>query len=317
MAIIAVKSLIEAGVHFGHRVSRWNPKMAPYIFGKRNLIHIIDLRETVRGLIRAYHFLKKLSENGDEILIVGTKRQAKTVIRNQAQRSNNIHYVAERWLGGSLTNFSTIRKRLSRLEELEKKDDDGTMAGLSKKLASALRREQRKIQRNLEGIRNMEKLPGAIIIVDPRKEHIAIKEAVKLSIPTICLMDTDSDPDLVDIAIPGNDDAMRSIDVICSKLIDAVVDGHKVWEEKKKIEDAKKKDSKGEYKGDLKDKNKKGKRFPRKKRRDFKKSDRTPYSDNREQDSQTHHTSTESKDAVREIKTPEMKPKQESPETKE
>lgn len=235
MAIISVKSLIEAGVHFGHRISRWNPKMAPYIFGKRNLIHIINLRETVRGLIRAYHFLNKLSAEGHEVLFVGTKRQAKAVIRREAARCG-MHYVAERWLGGSLTNYTTIRKRLSRLEELDRMEQDGTMAGFSKKQASSLRRERKKIFRNLEGIRIMEKLPGALIIIDPQKEHIAVREAAKLNIPTICLMDTDSDPDMVDIPIPGNDDAMRSIEVICTKLTDAILEGKALWEENQRIE---------------------------------------------------------------------------------
>jgi len=238
LAIISVKSLLEAGVHFGHRVSRWNPKMAPYIFAKRNLIHIINLKETVKGLIRAYYFLKKITANGQEILFVGTKRQAKTVIKNESSRCK-MHYVTERWLGGTLTNFATIRKRLLRLEDLEKMETDGTMGSLSKKMASSLRREKKKINRNLEGIRSMNKLPGAVVIIDPEKEDIALKEAAKLNIPTICLMDTDSDPDLVDIPIPGNDDAMRSIEVISGKLTDAIIEGHKEWEERQRFESKK------------------------------------------------------------------------------
>jgi small subunit ribosomal protein S2 len=235
LAIISVKSLLEAGVHFGHRVSRWNPKMAPYIFGRRNNIHIIDLRETVKGLIRAYYFLKAASAEGYEVLFVGTKRQAKSVIQKEALRCE-MHYVSERWLGGTLTNFSTIHERVQRLVELESLENDGTMQGYNKKMASMLRREKKKIAGNLEGIRNMEKLPGVLVVIDPLKEHIAIKEAIKLNIPTICLMDTDSDPDMIDIPIPGNDDAMRSIEVICSKLADAIVEGKKVWKEKQKIE---------------------------------------------------------------------------------
>ena len=235
MAIISVKSLLEAGVHFGHRVSRWNPKMAPYIFGRRNNIHIIDLRETVKGLIRAYYFLKAVSAEGYEVLFVGTKRQAKSVIQKEALRCE-MHYVSERWLGGTLTNFSTIHERVQRLVELESLENDGTMQGYNKKMASMLRREKKKIAGNLEGIRNMEKLPGVLVVIDPLKEHIAIKEAVKLNIPTICLMDTDSDPDMIDIPIPGNDDAMRSIEVICSKLADAIVEGKKIWKEKQKLE---------------------------------------------------------------------------------
>ncbi len=239
MAIISVKTLLEAGVHFGHRVSRWNPKMAPFIFGRRNLIHIINLSETVKGLIRAYYFLKKLTAEGQSVLFVGTKRQAKLVIRREAERCK-MSYVAERWLGGTLTNFTTIHTRLARLEELENMEKDGSIDSMGKKMASTLRREKRKIARNLEGIRQMDKLPGAIIIVDPQKEHLAVHEAAKLNIPTIALMDTDSDPDLIDIPIPGNDDAMRSIEIIFGKLTDAIVAGQAEWEDKQKL-DAKRK----------------------------------------------------------------------------
>lgn len=242
LAIISVKSLLEAGVHFGHRVSRWNPKMAPYIFGRRNSIHIINLRETVKGLVRAYYFIQKLTSEGGEVLFVGTKRQAKAVIRRESERCK-MHYVAERWLGGSLTNYTTIRKRLARLEELEGMENDGSMSSLSKKLGSTLSREKKKIHRNLEGIRNMERMPDALILVDPQKEHIALKEAVKMGIPTIALMDTDSDPDLIDIPIPGNDDAMRSIEVVCSKLADAIVSGKAIWEEKRRLEERKREES--------------------------------------------------------------------------
>jgi small subunit ribosomal protein S2 len=242
LAIISVKNLLEAGVHFGHRASRWNPKMSPYIFGKRNLIHIINLRETVRGLIRAYHFLSKLTAEGQEVLFVGTKRQAKAVIKQEASRCK-MHYVSERWLGGTLTNFETIRKRLARLEDLEKMEQDGSMDNLGKKLASSLRRQKKKINRNLEGIRGMTKLPGALVIVDPLKERNAVLEAIKLNIPTIALMDTDSDPELVDIPIPGNDDAMRSIEIVCAKLADAVLEGSAKWEENKRIEDRKRQEA--------------------------------------------------------------------------
>lgn len=235
MSIISVKDLLEAGVHFGHRVSRWNPKMAPYIFGKRNLIHIINLRETVRGLIKGYRFLNRLAAEGEEVIFIGTKRQAKSVIKREAQRCF-MPFVAERWLGGTLTNFTTIRKRLFRLEELEAVEKSGSMEGMSKKMVATIRREMNKINRNLEGVRKMDKLPAAIIIVDPKKEYIALKEASRLGIPTVCLIDTDSDPDLVDIPIPGNDDAMRSIEVICAKLADALLDGHLQWEERKKAE---------------------------------------------------------------------------------
>ncbi|MEN8149926.1 MAG: 30S ribosomal protein S2, partial [Planctomycetota bacterium] len=227
MAVVSVKDLLDSGVHFGHRVSRWNPKMEQFIFGKRNLIHIIDLRETLKGLIRGVNFLQRLTADGREILFVGTKRQAKAVVESEARRSG-MHYVTERWLGGTLTNFETITKRLDRLEELEAQEVDGTTSMMKKKQLSTFMREKRKLLRNLGGIRNMKKLPGAVVIVDPRREHIALKEAYKLGIPSICLIDTDSDPEIVDIPIPGNDDAMRSIQVILRALTDSVVQGAKI-----------------------------------------------------------------------------------------
>ncbi|MBN1344551.1 MAG: 30S ribosomal protein S2 [Phycisphaerae bacterium] len=219
-----VRELIDAGAHFGHRVSRWNPKMAPYILGKRGLIHIIDIKETLKGLLRAKKFVTKVVNGGKDVLFVGTKRQAREIVRMQAARCE-MPYVCERWLGGTLTNFRTIRSRLARLEELEALDASGAMGGYSKKMESSLKRERRKIQRNLEGIRNMTKVPGALILVDVRREHIAVKEAKKLGIPTLCLLDTDGDPDVIDLPIPGNDDAMRSIEVVLSQLADAVMEG--------------------------------------------------------------------------------------------
>jgi small subunit ribosomal protein S2 len=227
LAIATVKELLESGVHFGHRVSRWNPKMEPYIFGKRNLIHIIDLRQTLRGLFQGYHFLMKLCGSGREILLIGTKRQAKSVVEAEAKRCG-MPYVTERWLGGTLTNFETITRRLDRLSELEKMEEVGQTSLLKKKELARFNREKRKLLRNLEGIRNMKKLPGAVLIVDPRREHIALKEAYKLGIPSICLIDTDSDPELVDIPIPGNDDAMRSIQIILHKLGEAMLAGVKI-----------------------------------------------------------------------------------------
>ena len=235
MAIVSVKELLDSGVHFGHRVSRWNPKMERFIFGKRNLIHIIDLRETVKGLIRAYNFLQRICGDGREVLYVGTKRQAKAVVESEARRSG-MHYVAERWLGGTLTNFETITHRLERLEELELMETDGRASLMKKKEYSSFSREKRKLLRNLEGIRNMKKLPGVLVIIDPRREHIAVKEAYKLGIPTICLIDTDSDPDLVDIPIPGNDDAMRSIQVVLHRLTEAIVTGSKIAKTRQGIE---------------------------------------------------------------------------------
>lgn len=223
MASELVKNLIESGIHFGHRVSRWNPKMQPYIFGKRNLIHIIDIRETVKGLLRAKKFLAQVAAKGDDVLFVGTKRQARSAVIKVAGRTN-MHYVSERWLGGTLTNFRTIRSRLARLEELEAIEKDG-MSAYSKKMVSTLTRERRKIQRNLDGIRKMSKLPGALVLVDVKREHIASREARKLNIPVIALIDTDSDPDACDIPIPGNDDAMRAIELICESIGDSIMEG--------------------------------------------------------------------------------------------
>ncbi len=243
MAIVDVKEIIQAGVHFGHRVSRWHPKMEPFIFGKRNLIHIIDVRETLKGLVRACNFLTQVSAQGSQVVFVGTKRQAKSIVQRDAERSEN-HYVAERWLGGSLTNLHTIRKRLKRLVELETLEETGEIERHSKKQVSRLRRERRKIFTNLNGLRKMEKIPAALIAVDIRREHIAIREARKCGIPVIALVDTDCDPGLVDIVIPGNDDAFRSIEIILGALADALLAGKEKYamvqaeEEKKRMEEA-------------------------------------------------------------------------------
>jgi len=219
-----VRELIDAGIHFGHRASRWDPKMAPYIFGKRNSIHIIDIRQTVKGLLRAKKFLAAIVGQGQDVLIVGTKRQARDSVVKQAQRVG-MHYVSERWLGGTLTNFKTIRSRLSRLEFLEELERSGEIEKYSKKARAGIARERAKITRNLEGIRKMTRLPGALVILDVKREHIAVKEARKLGIPTVCLVDTDSDPDGADIIIPGNDDAMRAIDMILGQLVAAIEEG--------------------------------------------------------------------------------------------
>lgn len=219
-----VRQLISSGIHFGHRASRWNPKMEPYIFGKRNTIHIIDIRETVKGLLRAKRFIAKIVSSGEDIIFVGTKRQARMQIKAHATRVG-MPWVADRWLGGTLTNFRTIRSRLARLEELEAAEADGTAQQYSKKMMATRTRERRKIQRNLQGIREMSRLPGAVIVVDVRRERNAVLEARKLGIPTICLIDTDSDPDYADIPIPGNDDAIRSIDTILQHLADAIEEG--------------------------------------------------------------------------------------------
>jgi small subunit ribosomal protein S2 len=256
VAIVQVKDLIEAGVHFGHRASRWNPKMRPYIYGKRNLIHIIDLRETVRGLLRAYRYLANVASRGSLVLFVGTKRQAKEAIEREAARGG-MPYVSERWLGGTLTNYRTIRDRLKRLQELEamwlpagenpakvnlvaymkgmlnesgkleltKAPDTAQIRGYSKKMVATLNRELTKIHRNLSGIRDMNRLPDAMIVVGPNKEHIAVKEAQRMGVTTVGLIDTDSDPDTVDLPIPGNDDSIRSIELVLAKLADAVLEG--------------------------------------------------------------------------------------------
>ncbi len=219
-----VKALVDAGVHFGHRVSRWNPKMEPYIKGKRNMIHIMDVKETMKGLIRAKKLLQQLVAQGKDVLFVGTKRQARHAIQEEANRCG-MHYVNERWLGGTLTNFRTIRARLNRLEELEKLWASGQIDTFSKKMKSTLQREMTKIKANLEGIRKMERMPGVMFLVDTRREHIAVKEARKLGVPTIALIDTDSDPDLIDLPIPGNDDAMRAVEIILHELADSIIEG--------------------------------------------------------------------------------------------
>ena len=219
-----VKDLIEAGVHYGHRASRWNPKMRPYIYARKNLIHIIDVRETVRGLLRAKKYLTQIASQGSLVLFVGTKRQAAEAIGSEAQRCG-MPYVNDRWLGGTLTNFRTIRSRLGRLEELESIRESEKIDTYSKKMQSALNREYRKMFRNLNGIRTMSRLPECLIIVDPKKEKNAVSEAQKLGVATVSLIDTDCDPDLVDLPIPGNDDSMRSIELIIKMLADAIVAG--------------------------------------------------------------------------------------------
>lgn len=224
MSTTLVKELVESGVHFGHRSSRWNPKMRPYIYARRNLIHIIDVRETVRGLLRAKKYLSDVSGRGSLILFVGTKRQARETIQKAADRCG-MPYVADRWLGGTLTNFRTIRDRLGRLEQLEKIREGDELRSYSKKMQSTLNREYRKIYHNLNGMRTMNRLPECLVVVDPKKEKNAVKEARKLGIATVALIDTDCDPDQVDLPIPGNDDSMRSIDLIVNLLADAIAVG--------------------------------------------------------------------------------------------
>ena len=224
METVSVTQLLEAGVHFGCRVSRWNPKMAPYIYGRRNLIHIIDLRESLRGIIRAQNVLYHLAAEGSSILWVGTKRQVKGIISEVGERTG-MPIVTERWIGGTLTNYSVIRSRLRRLEELEKIEEDGSSSQYSKKVLASLRRERRKITRNLGGIREMNGIPGAMIVVDPAREYNAVREARKMGLIVIGILDTDCNPAQVDIVIPGNDDALKSVRLMIEQLAEAVEEG--------------------------------------------------------------------------------------------
>jgi small subunit ribosomal protein S2 len=222
--VIQAKDLIEAGVHFGHQASRWNPKMRPFIYGRQNNIHIIDIRETLKGLLRARRYLQQVAAKGSLILFVGTKPQAAEAIQREATRCG-MPYVNERWLGGTLTNFRTIVARLGRLVELEQLRNSEAMKSYSKKMQAAIHREYRKMYRNLNGIRTMDRRPECLIIVDPRKERNAVREARKMGITTVALIDTDCDPDEIDLPIPGNDDSIRSIELILQLLADAILEG--------------------------------------------------------------------------------------------
>ncbi|MDD4237215.1 MAG: 30S ribosomal protein S2 [Desulfotomaculaceae bacterium] len=224
MAVISMKQLLEAGVHFGHQTRRWNPKMASYIFTDRNGIYIIDLQKTVRKVEEAYNFVKQLSTEGDNILFVGTKKQAQEAVREEAERCG-MFFVNQRWLGGMLTNFQTIRKRIDRLHELEKMEANGTLEVLPKKEVAELMHEQEKLQKFLGGIKEMRRLPAALFIIDPRKERIAVAEARKLGIPIVAIVDTNCDPDEIDYVIPGNDDAIRAVRLLTGKMAEAVLEG--------------------------------------------------------------------------------------------
>lgn len=224
MPVVTVQELIDAGVHFGHQARRWNPKMKPFIHGRRHKIHVINLKETIRGLVRARHFLTQLSALGGQVVFVGTKRQIRTVVQSEAKRCG-MPAITERWIGGTLTNFNTVRERLTRLEEIEGMESDGSLELHKKKAQSTLRREMRKIQRNLEGVRDLHGLPAAIIVVDPRREEITLREAARMNVPVVAILDTDCDPDLADITIPANDDAMSSVQLLLAKLADAIIDG--------------------------------------------------------------------------------------------
>ena len=222
--VVSMKALLEAGVHFGHQTRRWNPKMAPYIYTERNGIYIIDLQKTVKKLEEAYAFVRQLSENGQSLLFVGTKKQAQESIRDEATRCG-MHFVNARWLGGMMTNFRTIRKRIDRMEQLKTMQADGTFDLLPKTEVVKLELEMEKLDKYLGGVKNMQKLPAAIFIVDPHKERIAVSEARKLNIPIVAIVDTNCDPDEIDYVIPGNDDAIRAVKLISGAMADAVLEG--------------------------------------------------------------------------------------------
>ena len=224
MSVISMKQLLEAGVHFGHQTRRWNPKMAEYIFTERNGIYIIDLQKTVKKIEEAYAFIKEVAESGKEVLFVGTKKQAQDSIKEEAERVG-MYWVNARWLGGMMTNFKTIKKRIDRLEQLTKMEEDGTFDLLPKKEVAKLKLEIEKLDKYLGGIKDMKKLPGAMFVVDPRKEKIAVAEAHKLGIPVVAIVDTNCDPDDVDYVIPGNDDAIRAVKLIASTMANAIIEG--------------------------------------------------------------------------------------------
>lgn len=225
MSVVSMKQLLEAGVHFGHQTRRWNPKMAPYIFAERNQIYIIDLSKTVKLINEAYDFVKEVVAEGKPVLFVGTKKQAQESIKEEAIRAGE-YFVNERWLGGMLTNYKTIETRIKRLFELEKMEENGTLELLTKKEKALLLGEKDKLERFLGGIKNMPELPGAIFVVDPKKEKIAVHEARKLGIPVVGIVDTNCDPDEIDYVIPGNDDAIRAVKLIVAKMADAVIEAN-------------------------------------------------------------------------------------------
>ena len=230
MSVISMKQLLEAGVHFGHQTRRWNPKMGKYIFTERNGIYIIDLQKTVKKVEEAYKFVKEVAETGKPILFVGTKKQAQEAIKEEAERCG-MFYVNERWLGGMLTNYKTIKTRINKLRELERMEEDGTFDVLPKKEVIKLRAEKEKLEKNLGGIKEMPELPGAMFVVDPRKENIAIQEAHRLGIPVVGIVDTNCDPEELDFPIPGNDDAIRAVKLITGAMATAVIEGRQGAEE--------------------------------------------------------------------------------------
>jgi small subunit ribosomal protein S2 len=231
MAVITMKELLEAGVHFGHQVHRWNPKMKPYIFGARNGIHIIDLQKTVQLIEEAYKFIRSTVAEGKKVLFVGTKKQAQEAVREEAIRCG-MFYVVNRWLGGTLTNFQTIRRSIEKFKQLEKLEESEAFKKLPKKEFMRLIKKREKMRKNYEGIKDMDQLPGALFVVDPKREEIAVKEANKLGIPVVAIVDTNCDPDPIDYVIPGNDDAIRAIKLISSKMADAVLEGKELYRER-------------------------------------------------------------------------------------
>lgn len=237
--VVTMKDLLESGVHFGHQVKRWNPKMKKYIFGQRNGIYIIDLQKTVKMFETAYNFIKEISSRGEKVLFVGTKKQAQDVIIEESQRSGSF-YVNQRWLGGMLTNFKTVKQGIEKLKKIEKMNEDGTYGLLTKKEVAKYETEKHRLEKNLSGVKEMGDLPGAVFIVDPKKESIAVAEAKKLMIPIIALVDTNCDPDDIDYVIPGNDDAIRSIKLLTSRIADAVIEGTNILD--KKTDEAAKKE---------------------------------------------------------------------------
>ncbi|SDJ01321.1 30S ribosomal protein S2 [Salimicrobium halophilum] len=237
MSAISMKQLLEAGVHFGHQTRRWNPKMKKYIFTERNGIYIIDLQKTVKKVDEAFNYVRDLAADGGKVLFVGTKKQAQDTVRDEANRAG-MYYINQRWLGGTLTNFKTIRKRINRLKDIERMEEDGTFDVLPKKEVMELNKEREKLEKFLGGIRNMEQLPDALFVIDPRKERIAIAEAHKLNIPIVGMVDTNCDPDEIDYVIPANDDAIRAVKLLTGKMADAILEAKQGEEEAEAAEEA-------------------------------------------------------------------------------
>ncbi|ALS73748.1 MULTISPECIES: 30S ribosomal protein S2 [Planococcus] len=237
MAVISMKQLLEAGVHFGHQTRRWNPKMKKYIFVERNGIYIIDLQKTVRKLEEAYNFMKQVGEEGGKVLFVGTKKQAQDAIKEEAERSGN-YYINQRWLGGTLTNFGTIQKRVNRMKQIERMEEDGTFDVLPKKEVVQLKKQHERLEKFLGGIRDMNGLPDVMFVVDPRKERIAVAEAMKLNIPIVGIVDTNCDPDEIDYVIPANDDAIRAVKLLTGKMADALLESKPEEDEEASAETA-------------------------------------------------------------------------------